>query len=164
MSTRDLSAFASRTMPLRTVPDVARHVPAEAALQRIYFQTGRTLTASALELEARNFEARRGLMGRVLADGVVDGLQITLGDQTQTPGAFTLGPGLRGLTDGAGYICRARPRFDPRRFASQNAGWWGRRFNVAGIGVLALSAIAAQEAAPDSHIGAFVRLCMGSTA
>ncbi len=152
MSTRDLSAFASRTMPLRTVPDVARHVPAEAALQRIYFQTGRTLTASALELEARNFEARRGLMGRVLADGVVDGLQITLGDQTQTPGAFTLGPGYAVSPTGQD-ISVGRARALTLEDLPLRTPDGGQAFNVAGIGVLALSAIAAQEAAPDSISG-----------
>ena len=152
MPVRDLSVFSARTLPLRTVPDDTRHVAGDAALQRVFFQTGRTLTASALQLEAGNLDARRGLLGRVLADGVVEGLQVTLKPQTETPGGFTIGPGYAVSPNGQDLTVDRTRALDLGQVLLETPDGSGA-FSLPGVGVLALRPVVDQEAAPDSIAG-----------
>lgn len=78
-------------------PERARHVPPGAAIQRLNYKTGRTLTGAAMGREQLWIEERLGVAGRRLTAGIVDGLGIALADQAAEPSGFTLGKG-RGIT------------------------------------------------------------------
>jgi hypothetical protein len=85
-------------------PERARHVPPGAAIQRLNYKTGRTLTGAAMGREQLWIEERLGVAGRRLTAGIVDGLGIALADQGAEPGGFTLGKGRGITTTGAGCV------------------------------------------------------------
>lgn len=141
-----MTAFPPQTAALQIAPPLARHVNGDTVTQRLRFYRGRPLTAAALLLEARNLESRFALTARVLADGVVDGFQVALADQASRPGGFTLGPGYAIAPSGHDLTLGHPVTLDfnrlPRHLA-QDAN--NVPANLAGVGVLVLEPVAAQE-------------------
>ncbi len=91
------SSQAFLTSLVSLSPERARQISGETVVQRLNYQTGRTLTESAMEREQLWIEQRMGIAGRCLSPGIVEGLQIALADQDATPGTFEIGRG-RGIT------------------------------------------------------------------
>ena len=102
-----------RQVPLTSLvglgPTRARHIAPGSALQRLRYTQGRTITESAIELEQAWVEARLGVAGRRLSAGIVEGLQVSVPDQTTDPGVVVLGSG-RGIAPGGQDIVVHRAR------------------------------------------------------